>query len=66
VQGCVRRPRRHHALFDSSWPGTPAARPRLRRAARRRFCKYPQEIVLRLEKPSKIGQIQILAHEYKV
>lgn len=31
-----------------------------------RFCKYPQEIVLRLEQPSKIQQIQILSHEYKV
>lgn len=31
-----------------------------------RFCKYPQEIVLRLEKPSKITQLQILAHEFKV
>lgn len=32
----------------------------------RRFCKYPQEFVLRLERQSKIQQIQILAHEYKV
>jgi hypothetical protein len=31
-----------------------------------RFCKYPQELVLRLERPSKVQQIQILAHEYKV
>lgn len=31
-----------------------------------RFCKFPQEFVLRLERPSKIQQIQILAHEYKV
>lgn len=31
-----------------------------------RFCKYPQEFVLRLERSSKIQQIQILAHEYKV
>lgn len=31
-----------------------------------RFCKYPQELVLRLERPCKIQQIQILAHEYKV
>ncbi|WIA42558.1 hypothetical protein OEZ86_008540 [Tetradesmus obliquus] len=31
-----------------------------------RFCKFPQEFVLRLERPSKIQQIQILAHEYKI
>lgn len=31
-----------------------------------RFCKYPQEIVLRLEHTCKIQQIQILSHEYKV
>ncbi|MEW5308551.1 MAG: hypothetical protein WDW38_000501 [Sanguina aurantia] len=31
-----------------------------------RFCKYPQEILLRLEQPSKIQQIQILSHEYKI
>jgi centrosomal protein CEP104 len=35
-------------------------------AALHRFCKYPQELVLRLERPSKVQQIQILAHEYKV
>lgn len=34
--------------------------------AANRFCKYPQELVLRLERPSKVQQIQILAHEYKV
>jgi hypothetical protein len=31
-----------------------------------RFCKYPQEIVLKLERPSKVQQIQILTHETKV
>ncbi|KAF8056211.1 CEP104 [Scenedesmus sp. PABB004] len=31
-----------------------------------RFCKFPQEFVLRLERPCKIQQIQILAHEYKI
>ncbi|KAF6260813.1 flagellar associated protein [Scenedesmus sp. NREL 46B-D3] len=31
-----------------------------------RFCNFPQEIVLRVERPSKIQQIQILAHECKV
>lgn len=31
-----------------------------------RFCKYPQELVLRLERSSKVQQIQILAHEFKV
>lgn len=31
-----------------------------------RFCKYPQEVVLRLEHTSKVQQIQILSHEYKV
>ncbi|GMH32444.1 hypothetical protein BSKO_00278 [Bryopsis sp. KO-2023] len=31
-----------------------------------RFCKYPQEIVLRLETSSKIHQIQVLSHEYKI
>mmetsp|Transcript_16128 Transcript_16128/g.44039 ORF Transcript_16128/g.44039 Transcript_16128/m.44039 type:complete len:886 (+) Transcript_16128:261-2918(+) len=31
-----------------------------------RFCKYPQEILLRLEQPCKIQQIQILSHEYKI
>jgi len=30
-----------------------------------RFCKFPQEIVLRLEKPARVQQIQILAHEFK-
>lgn len=30
------------------------------------FCKYPQEIVLRLEFPAKIQQMQVLSHEYKV
>lgn len=31
-----------------------------------RFCTYPQEVVLRLEEPAKLEQIQILSHEYKV
>eukprot|EP00195_Chlamydomonas_chlamydogama_P012277 CAMPEP_0202901254 /NCGR_PEP_ID=MMETSP1392-20130828/14151_1 /ASSEMBLY_ACC=CAM_ASM_000868 /TAXON_ID=225041 /ORGANISM="Chlamydomonas chlamydogama, Strain SAG 11-48b" /LENGTH=824 /DNA_ID=CAMNT_0049587793 /DNA_START=202 /DNA_END=2677 /DNA_ORIENTATION=+ len=31
-----------------------------------RFCTYPQELVLRLEFPSKVQQIQILSHEYKI
>ncbi len=31
-----------------------------------RFCSYPQEVVLRLEEPAKLEQIQILSHEYKV
>ncbi|KAG1659551.1 hypothetical protein FOA52_015355 [Chlamydomonas sp. UWO 241] len=31
-----------------------------------RFCKYPLEILARLEYPSKIQQIQILSHEYKI
>ncbi|KAJ9516820.1 hypothetical protein QJQ45_027229 [Haematococcus lacustris] len=31
-----------------------------------RFCKYPQEVVLKLETPCKIQQIQILSHEYKI
>ena len=31
-----------------------------------RFSRFPQEIVLRLEEPSKVHQIQILSHEYKV
>ncbi|KAG2484841.1 hypothetical protein HYH03_016407 [Edaphochlamys debaryana] len=31
-----------------------------------RFCKYPQEIVLRLEQTCKVQQIQILSHEYKI
>ncbi|GIL71611.1 hypothetical protein Vretimale_933 [Volvox reticuliferus] len=31
-----------------------------------RFCKYPQEIVLRLEHTCKVQQIQILSHEYKI
>lgn len=38
----------------------------LARTHARRFCKYPQEILLRLEQPCKIQQIQILSHEYKV
>lgn len=31
-----------------------------------RFCRYPQELVLRLDRPSRIQQIQILSHEYKI
>ncbi|GFR45564.1 hypothetical protein Agub_g6958 [Astrephomene gubernaculifera] len=31
-----------------------------------RFCKFPQEIVLRLEQTCKVQQIQILSHEYKI
>ncbi|KAK9803394.1 hypothetical protein WJX72_004936 [[Myrmecia] bisecta] len=31
-----------------------------------RFCSFPQEVVLRLEEPSRIQQIQILSHEYKI
>ncbi|DBB10866.1 TPA: hypothetical protein ACH3X3_007335 [Trebouxia sp. C0006] len=31
-----------------------------------RFCSYPQEVVLRLEEPAKLEQIQILSHEYKI
>lgn len=33
---------------------------------RYRFCSYPQEVILRLEEPAKLEQIQILSHEYKV
>lgn len=31
-----------------------------------RFAQYPQEIILKLEFPSKVQQIQILSHEYKI
>jgi hypothetical protein len=31
-----------------------------------RFCKYPHELLLRLDRPAKVQQIQILAHEFKV
>jgi centrosomal protein CEP104 len=31
-----------------------------------RFAQWPQEVVLKLEHPSKIQQIQMLSHEYKV
>lgn len=31
-----------------------------------RFCKYPHELLLRLDRPAKLQQIQILAHEFKV
>jgi len=31
-----------------------------------RFCRYPQEVVLRLDRPSRVQQIQILSHEYKI
>eukprot|EP00803_Ostreobium_quekettii_P001792 evm.model.scf_816.1 EVM.evm.TU.scf_816.1 scf_816:1247-3376(-) len=31
-----------------------------------RFCKYPQEVVIRLEGPAQIQQIQVLSHEYKI
>ena len=31
-----------------------------------KLCKYPQELVLKLGGPSRVTQIQILAHEYKI
>ncbi len=31
-----------------------------------RFANYPQEILFKLEHPSKVQQVQILSHEYKV
>lgn len=31
-----------------------------------RFCKYPQEIVLKLDKPAKLSRIQTLSHEFKI
>lgn len=30
------------------------------------FCKYPQEIILQLNNPSKLTQINITLHEYKI
>lgn len=30
-----------------------------------RFCKFPQELTLQLEKPAQVHQIQLLSHEYK-
>ena len=30
------------------------------------FCKYPQEIILQLNNPSKLSQINITLHEYKI
>lgn len=35
-------------------------------ACNSRFCMYPQELLFKLEHPSKIQQIQLLSHEYKV
>ena len=32
----------------------------------RRFCSWPQELMLRLEGTAGLHQIQILSHEYKV
>ena len=32
----------------------------------RRFCSWPQELMLRLEGTAGLYQIQILSHEYKV
>ena len=31
-----------------------------------RFSKFPQELVLRLDHPARIHQIQLLSHEYKI
>ena len=31
-----------------------------------KMCKYPQELVLKLDRPSKVTQIQILSHEHKI
>jgi len=31
-----------------------------------RFCEYPQELVLRLERTSEVKQIQILSHQAKI
>ena len=31
-----------------------------------RFCQYPQEVILRLERSSHLRQVQILTHEYKI
>ena len=31
-----------------------------------KMCKYPQELVLRLDRPSRVTQIQILSHEHKI
>ena len=30
------------------------------------FCKYPQEIILQMNNPSKLSQINITLHEYKI
>ncbi len=32
----------------------------------RRYCQWPQELMLRLEGPADLHQIQMLSHEYKV
>ena len=31
-----------------------------------KMCKYPQELVLKLDRPSRVTQIQILSHEHKI
>ena len=31
-----------------------------------KMCKYPQELLLKLDKPSRVTQIQILSHEHKI
>lgn len=52
-------PRLDHSLPDP--PYTDIRMPHYRY----RFCNYPQEILLRLEAPCKVHQLQILSHEYK-
>lgn len=32
----------------------------------RRFSQYPQDLTLRLEAPSRLAQIQLLSHEFKI
>ncbi|GAQ85746.1 Galactose-binding domain-like [Klebsormidium nitens] len=31
-----------------------------------RFCKFPQELILQLDKPAQVHQIQLLSHEFKI
>jgi len=32
----------------------------------RKFCEYPQTMVMKFEGPSRLKQIQVLAHEFKI
>ena len=48
------------------WHPPPLARSLARSCTPCRFTHYPQELLLRLDQPARVAQLQLLSHEYKI